>query len=151
MISPWKPPSDYVIILRLDNDIVASFRFNSDRVLVQTWFSNKGPKHRVICRVLQAGKLNFEKRPKTLKMTFLSLKMIIFDHFSRILASFKISYFSLQHPSDIISIRTSLIWSLWDAWCDPGINRRIYISYKNGVFRIWTQLLTELLNQKIKI
>ena len=31
-------------------------------------------------------------------MTFLGLKMIIFGHFSRFLASFKISFTSLQHP-----------------------------------------------------
>ena len=31
-------------------------------------------------------------------MTFLGLQMIIFGHFSRFLASFKISFFSLQHP-----------------------------------------------------
>ena len=32
-------------------------------------------------------------------MTFLGLKMIIFGHFSRFLASFKISFSSLQHPN----------------------------------------------------
>ena len=32
-------------------------------------------------------------------MTFLSLKMIIFGNFSRFLASFKISFPSLQHPT----------------------------------------------------
>ena len=32
-------------------------------------------------------------------MTLLGLKMIIFGHFSRFLASFKISFTSLQHPS----------------------------------------------------
>ena len=32
-------------------------------------------------------------------MTFLGLKMIIFGHFSRFLASFKISFSSLQHPT----------------------------------------------------
>ena len=35
-------------------------------------------------------------------MTFLCLKMIIFGHFSRFLASFKISFSSLQHPNHII-------------------------------------------------
>ena len=33
-------------------------------------------------------------------MTFLGLKMIIFGHFSRFLASFNISSSSLQHPRD---------------------------------------------------
>ena len=33
-------------------------------------------------------------------MTFLGLKMIIFGHFSPFLASFKISFSSLQHPKD---------------------------------------------------
>ena len=46
----------------------------------------------VICRVLQAGKWNYEKDQKRSKMTFLGLKMIIFAHFSRFLASFKISF-----------------------------------------------------------
>ena len=32
-------------------------------------------------------------------MTFLDLKMIIFGHFSRFLAPFKISFLSLQHPT----------------------------------------------------
>ena len=32
-------------------------------------------------------------------MTFLGLKMILFGHFSRLLASFKISFSSLQHPT----------------------------------------------------
>ena len=41
----------------------------------------------------------------TLKMTwFLSLKMIIFGHFSRFLASFKISFSCFQHPFNISQI-----------------------------------------------
>ena len=40
----------------------------------------------------------WKKGQKRSKMTFLGLKMIIFDHFSRFLASFHISFSSLQHP-----------------------------------------------------
>ena len=50
-------------------------------------------------RVLQAEKWNFEKSQKRLKIAFLGLKMIIFGHFSRFLAAFKISFSSLQHPN----------------------------------------------------
>ena len=53
----------------------------------------------MISRVLQAGKWNFEKSQKRSKMTFLTLKMIIFGHFSRFSASFKILFVSLQHLS----------------------------------------------------
>ena len=53
----------------------------------------------IISRVLQAGKGNFETGQKHSKMTFLGLKMIIFGHFSPFLASFKISFSSLQQPS----------------------------------------------------
>ena len=52
-----------------------------------------------IIRVLQAGKWHFERSQKRQKMTFLGLKMIIFQNFSKFLASFKISFSSLQHPS----------------------------------------------------
>jgi len=38
-------------------------------------------------------------------MTFLGLKIIIFGHFARFLASFKISCSSLQHPSYGFSLR----------------------------------------------
>ena len=57
----------------------------------------------VIIRVLQAGKWNFERGQKRSKMTFLGLKMIIFCHFSRFLASFKISFSSL-HPTHNLSV-----------------------------------------------
>ena len=50
-------------------------------------------------RVLQAGKLNFERGQKRSIMTFLGLKMIIFGHFSRFLSSVKISFSSLHNPS----------------------------------------------------
>ena len=50
-------------------------------------------------RVLQAATWNFEKGQNRSKKTFLGLKMIIFGHFSSFLASFKISFSSLQHPN----------------------------------------------------
>ena len=56
---------------------------------------------RDIIRVLQAGKWNFERGQKRSKMTFLSLKMIIFGHCSRFWAFFKFSFSSLQHPNYI--------------------------------------------------
>ena len=59
-------------------------------------------KNYLIIRVVQAEKLNFERGQKRSKMTFLGLKMIIFGHFSSFLASFKISFSSLQHPNYII-------------------------------------------------
>ena len=53
-------------------------------------------------RVLQAGKRNFERGQKRSEMIFVGLKMIIFGHFSRFLASFKISFSSLQHPIHVL-------------------------------------------------
>ena len=55
-------------------------------------------KQRLLCGVLQARKCNFE-RGETQKNDILGIKMIIFGHFSRFLASFKISFSSLQHPT----------------------------------------------------
>ena len=69
-----------------------------DDVTKQATFSAKW-KVWVILRVLQSEKWNFERGQKRLKMSFLGLKMIIFGYFSRSLASFEISFSSLQHPS----------------------------------------------------
>ena len=49
-------------------------------------------------RVLQAEKWNFKRGQKRSKMIFLGLKITIFGHFSRFLASFAIPFSSLQHP-----------------------------------------------------
>ena len=65
-----------------------------------------GPHVDILIRVLQAGKLIFERGQKRSKMPFLGLKMIIFGHFSRFLAAFKFSFSSLQHPSYNILKRT---------------------------------------------
>ena len=47
---------------------------------------------------MQAGKWYFERGLKRSKMTFFGLKMIIFGHFSRFLASLKIYFSSLHNP-----------------------------------------------------
>ena len=67
------------------------------------WIKSHGYKfcHKLwpIIRVLPAGKWNCERGEKRSKMIFLGLQIIIFGHFSRFLASFKISFSSLQHPT----------------------------------------------------
>ena len=73
----------------------SSIRWWRTKFYLYFFFIKKG----IINRVLQAGKWNFEKSQKRSRMTFLGLKMIIFGHFSRFLASFKISFSSLQHPN----------------------------------------------------
>ena len=50
-------------------------------------------------------------------MTFLGLKMIIFGHFSRFLAFFKISFSSLQHPSYPPIV---VIWYFFKSDCTTG-------------------------------
>ena len=72
------------------------------------WANLKRHKLCRIIRVAQAGKWNFEKGQKGSKMTIFGLKMIIFGHFSRFLAFFKISFSSLCHPThnaDFWSVR----------------------------------------------
>ena len=53
-------------------------------------------------------------------MTFCGLKKIIFGHFSRFLAFFKISFFSLQHPNynteDMSPVRLAMDCPVIQLW-----------------------------------
>ena len=66
------------------------FRIKKSQYALRCKIFVKKYKIHIMCRVLQAGKWNFERGQTRSKMTFSRLKMIIFGHFTRFLVSFKI-------------------------------------------------------------
>ena len=90
-------------------------------------------------------KMKFWKRPKTLKNDILGLKMIIFGHFSRFLAFFKISFYSLQHPNynELSKWGCAAVRGLAFRQCDStttGQKRRamtyLIVFYKSALFLV---------------
>ena len=113
----WQPLSLYfaialsVAISPKNNDFISSTCHSNVQLNCRVVARHQIPSD--IFRVLQAGKWNFERGQKRSKMTFLGLKIIIFGHFSRFLAFFKISFSSLQHPNHSSFTFNHFYWGLF--------------------------------------